>query len=187
VLDLGSGAGIDCFLAARRVGPAGRVIGVDMTPEMIERARANAGAAGIENVEFRLGHIEDLPVESESVDVIISNCVINLSPDKPRVFAEAFRVLRPGGQLLVSDLVLTRPLSDALRASAAAYAACIGGAEMMAEYLAMISAAGFVDRRLTGQNDYLAEVGEYLDDIPADVLAPGSPVAGIHVSARKPG
>src|SRR5690606_25538499 len=134
VLDLGSGGGFDCFLAARKVGPTGHVIGVDMTPEMIDRARVNARKAGLMNVEFRLGEIEALPLADASFDVIISNCVINLSPDKARVFAEAFRVLKPGGRLMVSDLVLTRELPATVRQSAAAYAACISGAELKEAY-----------------------------------------------------
>lgn len=121
VLDLGSGPGLDCILAARRVGPSGRVIGVDMTPEMLERARRNAEVAGLANVEFRQGEIERLPVEDASVDVLLSNCVINLSPDKPRVLAEAFRALRPGGRLMVSDMVLTADLPAPVLASAAAW------------------------------------------------------------------
>lgn len=143
VLDLGSGAGLDCFLAARQVGHTGRVIGVDMTPEMVERARANARRAGVANVEFRLGEIEHLPVADSSVDVVISNCVINLSPDKPQVFREALRVLKPGGRLLVSDIVLAAPLPPRLRDCAAAYVGCISGASLRAEYLAMIAGAGF--------------------------------------------
>jgi arsenite methyltransferase len=145
VLDLGSGAGIDCFLAARRVGPEGKVIGVDMTPEMLERARKNAADARAANVEFRLGEIEHLPVADNSVDAVISNCVINLSPDKPQVFREAFRVLRPGGRLMVSDIVLDSPLPKGLLDSAAAYVGCISGASLKADYLAMMSAAGFSD------------------------------------------
>lgn len=145
VLDLGSGAGLDCFLAANRVGERGRVIGVDMTPEMLERARENARRGGYANVEFRLGEIENLPVADASVDAIISNCVINLSPDKPRVFREAFRVLKPGGRLMVSDIVLEGELPQAVRESAAAYVGCISGAARKEEYLGMISEAGFED------------------------------------------
>ena len=143
VLDLGSGAGFDCFLAADRVGPAGRVIGVDMNPEMLERARENARKDGIENVEFRQGDIESLPVEDGSVDVIISNCVINLAPDKIRVFKEAFRVLKPGGRIMVSDIVLTRPLPDALKNSVAAYIGCVAGASLKEDYLGAMRQAGF--------------------------------------------
>jgi len=145
VLDLGSGAGFDCFLAARAVGPTGRVIGVDMTPEMIVRARANAERAGVENVEFRLGEIEALPVADRTIDVVLSNCVINLSPDKPRVFAEAYRVLKPGGVLAVSDIVLKRPLPEALAASVSAYVGCIAGASRREDYLAFLREAGFAD------------------------------------------
>ena len=145
VLDLGSGAGFDCFLAADRVGKTGKVIGVDMTPEMIERATENARKDGIENVEFRLGDIEHLPVEDGSVDVIISNCVINLAPDKGRVFREAFRVLRPGGRLMVSDIVLTRPLPDFVKNSVAAYIGCVAGAALKEDYLGAMRQAGFED------------------------------------------
>ena len=143
VLDLGSGGGIDCFLAAKMVGPGGRVIGVDMTPEMIALAERNLAKVGATNVEFRRGEIEALPVQSESVDVIISNCVINLSPDKDAVFREAFRVLRPGGRLQVSDMVWTRPMPVALEGDAAAWAECVGGAILESEYVAKIEAAGF--------------------------------------------
>jgi SAM-dependent methyltransferase len=145
VLDLGSGAGFDCFLAADRVGKTGRVVGVDMTPEMIERATENARKDGIENVEFRLGDIEHLPVEDGSVDVIISNCVINLAPDKGRVFSEAFRVLKPGGRLMVSDIVLTRPLPDFVKNSVAAYIGCVAGAALKEDYLGEMRQAGFED------------------------------------------
>ena len=143
VLDLGSGAGFDCFLAARAVGGEGRVIGVDMTPAMLEKARANARAGGYANVEFRLGEIEHLPVANESVDAVISNCVINLSPAKGQVFREAFRVLRPGGRLLVSDIVLVGALPDRLRASAAAWAGCVAGAVSRERYLELVRRAGF--------------------------------------------
>lgn len=145
VLDLGSGPGLDCFLAARKVGPAGRVIGVDMTPEMLERARANAEKIGAANVEFRRGEIEDLPVEDASVDVVISNCVINLSPDKPRVFREIARVLKPGGRMHVSDIVLNGELPPELKQLAAAYAACISGALQKADYLKAIADAGLAE------------------------------------------
>jgi arsenite methyltransferase len=128
VLDLGSGAGFDCFLAVRQVGPTGKVIGVDMTAEMVAKARENAREAGYDNVEFRLGEIEHLPVADANVDVIISNCVINLSPDKPRVCREAFRVLRSGGRLAISDIVTTAPLPDEVRNDLAFYAGCIAGA-----------------------------------------------------------
>jgi len=145
VLELGSGAGFDWCLAAGRVGKTGRVIGVDMTPEMIERARENAARDGVDNVEFRLGDIEHLPVEDGRVDVIISNCVINLAPDKGRVFREAFRVLKPGGRLMVSDIVLTRPLPDFVRNSVAAYIGCVAGASLREDYLGAMRQAGFED------------------------------------------
>jgi SAM-dependent methyltransferase len=143
VLDLGSGAGFDCFLAAQRVGKTGHVIGVDMTPEMLDRARENARRDNIPNVEFRLGEIENLPVADNAVDVIISNCVINLAPDKKRVFQEAYRVLKPGGRMMISDIVLLKPLPDVILNSVSAYVGCIAGAQMKADYLADIKAAGF--------------------------------------------
>lgn len=145
VLDLGSGAGLDCFFAAKKVGETGRVIGVDMTPEMIERARSSAKRLNIQNVEFRQGYLEDLPVESNTVDVIISNCVINLSPDKSRVFSEAFRVLKPGGRLAVSDIVTDGPLPDAIKKSLSAWAGCVAGAVEAQEYIAMMKSVGFTD------------------------------------------
>jgi len=148
VLDLGSGAGFDCFLAANRVGSKGKVIGVDMTPEMIEQARENAQKGGYTNVEFRLGEIENIPAADSSVDVVISNCVINLSPDKARVFAEAFRVLKPGGRLMVSDIVLLKELPDFIRNSIAAYVGCVAGAMLKDEYLKTIKEAGFQDVRI---------------------------------------
>jgi ubiquinone/menaquinone biosynthesis C-methylase UbiE len=158
VLDLGAGAGIDCFLAARKVGPAGRVIGVDMTPEMLDRARGNARKSGLANVEFRLGEIENLPVADGSVDVVISNCVINLSTDKPRVFREAFRVLRPGGRMMVSDLALKRPIPQALRDSAEAYVACIAGASLKEDYLGHIRKAGFRKIAVVSEEAFPAEL-----------------------------
>lgn len=154
VLDLGSGAGIDCFLAAREVGPSGRVIGVDMTPAMLERARANRAKVDAVNVEFRLGEIEHLPVADASVDVIISNCVVNLSPEKPQVFREALRVLKPGGRLVVSDLVLTRALDPATRRNVELYVGCVAGAAMKDEVLELIRDAGFADVRIVEERGY---------------------------------
>jgi arsenite methyltransferase len=145
VLDLGSGAGFDCFLAARRAGPTGRVIGVDMTPEMVAKARQNVGKAGLDYVEFRLGEIEHLPVADASVDVIISNCVINLSPDKPAVFWEAFRVLRPGGRVAVSDVVATAELPEAWKDNMRLLSACISGALDIEALSQILAEVGFVD------------------------------------------
>jgi arsenite methyltransferase len=145
VLDLGSGAGFDCFLAARKVGKTGLVIGVDMTPEMLRKARENAKKSGVTNVEFRLGEIEALPVADNSVDLIISNCVINLSPDKARVFREAYRVLKHGGLLMVSDIVLARELPETVRTSMEAYTSCIAGASLKEVYLDLIRKALFSD------------------------------------------
>jgi SAM-dependent methyltransferase len=154
VLDLGSGAGMDAFLAARDVGLEGRVIGVDMTPEMVERARANAVAAGIGNAEFRVGLIEELPLDDASVDVVISNCVINLSTDKPRVFREAFRVLKPGGRLVVSDLVLESELPCELRDDLEAYVGCLAGAVRLESYAADLAAAGFTEVAVLEKRGY---------------------------------
>jgi SAM-dependent methyltransferase len=145
VLDLGSGGGIDCFLAAKMVGDAGRVYGVDMTPEMIALANRNAAKVGATNVEFRLGEIERLPIDDSSIDVIISNCVINLAPDKDLVFGEAFRVLRPGGRLQVSDIVWTRAVPEDVKGDIEKWAGCIAGALPETDYLGKIRAAGFVD------------------------------------------
>ena len=145
VLDLGSGADFDCFLAADKVGPEGKVIGVDMTPEMLEKARENAKKDNCTNIEFRLGEIENLPVADGSVDIIISNCVINLSPDKSSVFSEAFRVLKPGGRIMVSDIVLTKELPDNIRDNVSAYISCISGAIIREDYLSAIEKAGFTD------------------------------------------
>lgn len=154
VLDLGSGGGFDCFLAADKVGNKGRVIGVDMTPEMIEKARKNAVTGGYRNVEFRLGEIENLPVADSSVDVIISNCVINLAPNKKRVFKEAFRVLRPGGRVIVSDMVLLKALPKEIRNSMAAYVGCVAGAMIKDDYLRVIEKTGFRKVRLLKEARY---------------------------------
>lgn len=145
VLDLGSGGGLDCFLAARQVGDTGQVIGVDMTPDMLRRARSSAVKMGIDNVEFREGYLESLPVENASVDVVISNCVINLSPDKPRVFSEVFRVLRPGGRAAVSDIVTNGPLPESVQKDMLAWGACVAGALDMQEYTRGLEQAGFIN------------------------------------------
>ena len=149
VLDLGSGAGLDCFFAAQKVGETGHVIGVDMTPEMIERARSSAKRLNLANVEFRQGYLEELPVESNTVDVIISNCVINLSPDKSKVFGEAFRVLNAGGKLAVSDIVTDGPLPDSIKQSLSAWAGCVAGAVDAKDYISMMEAVGFRDISIT--------------------------------------
>jgi SAM-dependent methyltransferase len=149
VLDLGSGGGLDCFLAAKKVGETGRVIGVDMTPEMLEKARANAEKMGVTNVEFRKGYLEYLPVDDNGIDVVISNCVINLSPDKEKVFDEVFRVLSPGGKLAVSDIVTDGPLPDAIKQSLSMWAGCVAGAVDAKDYIAMMEAAGFTDISVT--------------------------------------
>jgi len=196
VLDLGSGAGFDAFLASRRVGESGRVIGVDMTPEMIEKAKGNAKKGNYKNVEFRLGEIEKLPVEDNSVDVIISNCVINLSPDKQSVFKEAFRVLKPSGRLMVSDLVLVKDLPDAIKESVEAYVGCLAGATMKEEYLRHINKAGFQNAEIISQinypieamaNDVTAQVIKNNPDIKQeDLLGIKDSVVSIKVRAVKP-
>lgn len=163
VLDLGCGGGVDVFLAALRVGVGGKAIGVDMTPEMIERARRSAEEMGFSNVEFRLGEIEDLPIEDESMDVVISNCVINLSPDKSRVFQEAYRVLRPGGRIIISDIVVRGELSQSIRESLEAWAGCVAGAVREEEYLRMMREAGFADIEVLSRRP--ASCGSCIGDI----------------------
>src|SRR5579883_2011981 len=153
VVDLGSGAGFDCFLAARQVGESGRVIGVDMTPEMLQKARDNAARSGAGNVEFRLGELEHLPIADNTADVVISNCVINLVPDKAQVFREAFRVLKPGGRLAVSDVINIRPLPPDLAADPALLCGCVAGAAAAERIEAWLSAAGFVDVRITPKTE----------------------------------
>jgi arsenite methyltransferase len=157
VLDLGAGAGFDCFLAANKVGKEGKVIGVDMTPEMIDKARANAKKGKYKNVEFRLGEIENLPAADDSVDVVISNCVINLSPNKKRVFEEAFRVLSPKGRLMVSDIVLLKKLPESIRKNVEAYSSCISGAEIKDKYVELIREAGFQDVKIIEEKTYPLE------------------------------
>jgi SAM-dependent methyltransferase len=162
VLDLGSGAGFDCFLAARAVGATGRVIGVDMTHDMLVKARENARKNGFSNVEFRLGEIEALPVADNCVDVIISNCVINLSPEKPRVFREAFRVLKPGGRLAVADVVATAPLPDEVKADWSAYTGCMAGASQINDLEAMLRNAGFVEIKIAPKDASRSFIREWL-------------------------
>ncbi|MFX1390101.1 MAG: arsenite methyltransferase [Promethearchaeota archaeon] len=154
VLDLGSGGGLDCFIAAKKVGNIGKVIGIDMTPAMIDTARKNAIEGNYDNVEFRLGEIEHLPVADNSIDLIISNCVINLAPNKEIVFKEAFRVLKPGGRLMVSDIVLLKELPNIVRENVRAYVSCIGGAILKEEYLTAIEKAGFQDIEIVDQSNF---------------------------------
>jgi len=196
VLDLGSGAGFDCFLAANKVGKNGKVIGVDMTPEMIEKARENARKGNYENVEFRLGEIENLPVADNSVDVILSNCVIVLSPDKSRVFSEAFRVLKPGGRLMISDIVLLRQLPDFLKNSIEAYIGCVSGAMTKHEYMREIEAAGLHNIKILDETSFPIEhitsnqtISSIIDKFklpPEKVKEIASSVLSIKVYATKP-
>jgi arsenite methyltransferase len=195
VLDLGSGAGIDCFLASAQVGPSGKVIGVDMTPEMLDRARANAEAGGFGNVEFRLGEIEALPVADGTVDVIISNCVLNLTTEKGRVLAEAFRVLRPGGRVVVSDMVSDRPVPDVLEGNLDAIAACLPTPREV--YLDQFRGAGFADVRIVSETPYPA--GHLLEDSGVRAFVEAHPehveeltefaasISGAHFEGTKPG
>jgi len=195
VMDLGSGAGFDSFLAARRVGKSGKVIGVDMTPEMLEKARKNAVKGKYCNVEFRLGEIENLPAGDGTVDAIISNCVINLAPDKARVFAEANRVLRKGGRLMVSDIVLTKPLSAKVMNSVRAYVGCLSGAEMKDKYLETIRKAGFRDVKVLAESVFSLNYMKN-DETPSalaqgprltrkDIAGIGESIVSVKVSAVK--
>lgn len=196
VLDLGSGAGFDCFLAAKKVGKRGRVIGVDMTPDMIDRARENARKGSYENVEFRLGEIENLPTGDNTVDVVISNCVINLSPNKGKVFSDAFRVLRPGGRMMVSDIVLLKELPAAIRESVAAYVGCISGAMPKADYVKAIKKAGFQGVEVVEEVSFPVEfmtndptvraVMEQMKLSQAEIRGLASSVLSIKVQGLKP-
>lgn len=181
VLDLGCGAGFDCLLAARQLAGTGRVIGVDMTPAMVTKARANAVKSGFGNLEFRLGEIEALPVADATVDLVISNCVINLSPEKPRVLREAFRVLKPGGRLAIADVVATRPLPPALREKLSAIGACVGGAALIEDVRAMLQAAGFRRVEITLREGSRALIRQWTDDVTA-----GDFVVSALVTAFKP-
>ncbi len=181
VLDLGSGAGFDCFLAAEQIGERGRVVGVDMTPEMIERARKNVERNDASNVEFRLGEIEHLPIADETIDVVISNCVINLSPNKPQVFSEAFRALRPGGRVAVSDVVLTAAVPDGLRADPESVSACVAGASRIEELREYLDEAGFVDIAIEPKAESESFIREWDDELDlSDFLVSAS------IEARKP-
>jgi arsenite methyltransferase len=193
VLDLGSGAGLDCFRSARKVGSSGRVIGVDMTPEMLRLARANQAKVGLDNVEFRLGEIEHLPVADAAVDVVISNCVINLSPDKSQVFREVYRVLKSGGRLAVSDIVTDGPLSETLRQSLSAWASCVSGALDVQDYQAAIEAAGFegvemerIDLAREDVDDALSQLDQDQLGIARDDEAIYQKVFSAHITAVKP-
>jgi ubiquinone/menaquinone biosynthesis C-methylase UbiE len=190
VLDLGSGAGLDVFVARNEVGADGRVIGVDMTAEMIAKARANADQLGLDNVEFRLGEIEHLPVRSGTIDVVISNCVLNLVPDKQRAFAEIYRVLKPGGHFCISDIVASRELPEWVRGIAEAYAGCVSGALPRADYLGLITAAGFsgvevrAERRIEVPGDLLRQ---HLTPEQQRVATQGDlHVTSVTVTAAKP-
>ncbi|UCG69161.1 MAG: arsenite methyltransferase [Thermoplasmata archaeon] len=194
-VDLGSGAGIDCFLAAEKVGKSGKIIGIDMTPEMIDRARENAKKAGYDNVEFRLGEIEHLPVADNSVDVITSNCVINLSPDKMAVFKDAYRVLKPGGKLMISDLVLLKELPEAVLQSVEAYVGCVSGAMLKDEYLKIVENVGFEQVEVVGEssagdiwvNDPLAvSIIQKLGITMDEAKEMGRSIVSIKFSAVKP-
>jgi arsenite methyltransferase len=196
VLDLGSGGGFDCFLAANRVGKEGKIIGVDMTPEMIDKARENARKGKYENVEFRLGEIENLPAADSAVDIVISNCVINLSPNKKRVFEEAFRVLRPGGKLMVSDIVLLKELPESVRENVKAYVGCISGAEMEEKYLQTIKNAGFQEVKVVEKNFFPIEdmandpaaqaIAKTKQISPKEIKKIANTVASVKVSGKKP-
>jgi SAM-dependent methyltransferase len=196
VLDLGSGGGFDCFLAADKVGKKGRVIGIDMTPEMIDKARENAEKGKYENVEFRLGEIENLPAADNSVDIIISNCVINLAPDKKNVFKEAFRVLKPGGRLMISDIVLLKELPERIRSSIEAYVECVSGALLRDEYIEAINEAGFQQVKIIDEtsvpydlldNDPMTgAIIENLRVSPEEVQEAANSVISINIYGMKP-
>jgi len=193
VLDLGSGAGLDCFFAAQKVGETGHVIGVDMTPEMIERAQASAERMKLQNVEFRLGYMEELPVDEGAIDVVISNCVINLAPNKAKVFAEVFRVLKPGGRLAVSDIVTDGPLPEQIKSSLSAWAGCIAGAIDVDEYRGSMQAAGLVDIDVSPTyfdesmiEEAVGDMGQDLDLRSWNKEAISRTVFSARITARKP-
>jgi arsenite methyltransferase len=198
VLDLGSGAGFDCFVAGPKVGQTGRVIGVDMTPDMVARARRSLPEyrrrSGLDNVEFRLGEIEHLPVADASVDVVISNCVLNLSPDKPGVWREIARVLRPGGRVAISDLALLRPLPEPIRADVEAFIGCVAGAALVEDMRRMIADAGLIDIVLTPKPQYIEAMQHWEDPLYRRIIerlppgtTPGDYITSLDIAARKPG
>lgn len=180
IVDLGSGGGFDCFLASRATGPNGRVIGVDMTPDMISKARSNAVKGGFDNTEFRLGEIENLPVADTTADLVISNCVINLSPNKPRVFREVFRVLKPGGRIAISDIVATAPLPEELKADLAAYTGCVAGASSVTEVEQALRDAGFTAIKVVIKESSRQFINEW-----APGKCGGDFVASATIQARK--
>jgi arsenite methyltransferase len=197
VLDLGSGGGFDVFIAARKVGAAGRAIGVDMTPEMLAKARKNIAAyrkrSGLDNVEFRLGEIEHLPVADNSVDAVISNCVINLSPDKEQVWREIARVLKPGGRVAVSDLALLKPLPVKILKMVEALVGCVAGAVLASETKRMAHEAGLAEIRLNPKKDYVAAMTDWKDPLYKKITAnlpagsgPGDYITSLEVTAQKP-
>ena len=183
VVDLGSGGGFDCFLAAKQVGEAGRVIGVDMTPDMLSKARANAEKMQSKNVEFRLGEIEHLPVADNSTDIIMSNCVINLSPDKQSVYRDAFRILKPGGRLAISDIVALAPLPEKIQQDLALVSACVGGAATIEDTRAMLAEAGFVDIKITPKDESRKLISEWTG---GDRKNAGDYVVSAYIEATKP-
>jgi arsenite methyltransferase len=183
VLDLGSGGGFDCFLAARQVGNTGKVIGVDMTPDMVSKARRNAQKIGTDTVEFRLGEIEHLPVADNSADIIMSNCVINLSPDKQKVYGDAFRVLKPGGRLAISDVVATAPLPDEIKRDLALLSACVGGAATIDDTMKMLDQAGFQDIEVIPKEESRKLISEW---VPGQSKNAGDYVVSAYIKAIKP-
>ena len=183
VVDLGSGGGFDCFLAARQVGNTGKVIGVDMTPDMVGKARMNAEKIGTNTVEFRLGEIEHLPVADNSADIIMSNCVINLSPDKQKVYGDAFRVLKPGGRLAISDVVATAPLPDEVQQDLALLSACVGGAATIDDTLKMLDEVGFQDIEVIPKEESRKLISEW---VPGHSKNAGDYVVSAYIKAVKP-
>ena len=183
VVDLGSGGGFDCFLAARQVGSTGKVIGVDMTPDMVSKARMNAEKMGTDTVEFRLGEIEHLPVADNSADIIMSNCVINLSPDKQKVYGDAFRVLKPGGRLAISDVVATAPLPDEIQQDLALLSACVGGAATIDDTVKMLEKAGFQEIEIVPKSESRKLISEW---VPGESRNVGDYVVSADIKAVKP-